>query len=471
MLKLGKTVRTRLWGQVEKAIEEYVEGIRAQRVTPPLDPEIIRSGLRRFDFSQAVDPTDSLIFVLEGLSNHQVHSPHPSYFGLFNPQPATMGVIADTLVAAFNPQLAAWSHSPFAVEVERHLVRALGARFGYDVSGLDGTFCTGGAEANHTALLAALANRSQDEYLRDGVCAFEGLPAIYISTETHHSFVKAASLTGLGRQAVRAVAVDRKLEMQVAELETTIDRDLLEGRLPLMVVATAGTTGAGAIDPIRSIARVARERNLWFHLDAAWGGGAVLVPELRSLLDGCELADSITFDAHKWLSVPMGAGLFLTRHSDILSRTFRTGNNYMPKEAEDLDIVDPYAHSIQWSRRFIGLKVFLSLAVSGWEGYAEAIRHQTRMGELLRLELRRAGWRVVNETPLPVVCFDRADRDQEGFAEAVVRNVVASGRAWISTVRIGKRSAIRACITNFETNEDDVRGLVRTVSEAAISNC
>jgi glutamate/tyrosine decarboxylase-like PLP-dependent enzyme len=466
VLKLEKPARTRLWAQIEKAIEDYIEGIREQPVTPPLDPDLIRSRLRQYDFCQSSDPAESVRFVLEGLLKYQVHASHPSYFGLFNPNPTTMGIVADALVAAFNPQLAAWSHSPFAAEIEVHLVRACGSRFGYDPVSVDGTFCSGGAEANHTALLAALACRSEDDYLRDGVCAFEGLPSIYVSAGAHHSFVKAASVSGIGSHAVRMIPVDQKLRMRLSDLESTIEQDLREGRLPLMVVATAGTTGTGAIDPISSIASVARERNLWFHLDAAWGGAAALVPELRSLLDGCDLADSITFDAHKWLSVPMGAGLFLTRHPDILARTFRTGNTYMPKEAAKLDIVDPYAHSLQWSRRFIGLKVFLSLAVAGWDGYAETIRHQTRMGDRLRRELAGAGWQVVNDTPLPVVCFDRPDQP-EGFADAVVQTVLASGQAWISTVRIGERSAIRACITNYETNEDDLRRLVSTVSRAA----
>jgi glutamate/tyrosine decarboxylase-like PLP-dependent enzyme len=174
------------------------------------------------------------------------------------------------------------------------------------------------------------------------------------------------------------------LRIDLDSFRAAIQRDLTNGHAPFLIVATAGTTGAGVIDPLPHIASIAREYGLWFHVDAAWGGAAALVPELHPVLDGIELADSITFDAHKWLSVSMGAGIFLTRHPDILSRCFATQTAYMPKESEGMQVADPFAHSLQWSRRFIGLKLFLSLAVAGWDGYAAAIRHQTEMGELLR---------------------------------------------------------------------------------------
>src|SRR5262249_23984119 len=149
-------------------------------------------------------------------------------------------------------------------------------------------------------------------------------------------------------------------------------------------------------DPLAEIAAIAEAEKCWFHVDATWGGAAALVPELRAMLAGIEQADSIAFDVHKWLSVPMGAGLFLTLHPEILTRTFQTATAYMPRETGKVGVVDPYAHSMQWSRRFIGLKLFLSLAVAGWEGYAAAIHHMTAMGEVLRNELGEGGWEIVN---------------------------------------------------------------------------
>jgi len=237
-----------------------------------------------------------------------------------------------------------------------------------------------------------------------------------------------------------------------------------------MILGTAGTTSAGVVDSLGEIARVAARERVWFHVDAAWGGAAILAPELRYVLDGIERSDSITFDAHKWLSVPMAAGIFITRHRQVLDETFRITADYMPKDARGLDVVEPYAQSIQCSRRFIGLKVFMSLLVAGWQGYAAAINHQAEMGDLLRAELQASNWEVVNRTQLPVVCFrDRLNEEGGGaeFVEAVAREVVSSGKAWISTTRLKDEiPVIRACITNHLTGPEDIRALVAALNEA-----
>jgi len=421
--------------------------------------------LSRFDFDVPMSPREAVRVAAQNLSGNQVHSPHPSYFGLFNPKPTAMGIAADTLVAAFNPQLAAWSHSPCAAEVERHLVRVFGKRFGFPDDSVDGTFCTGGAEANHTGVLTALAH-CIPSFESHGVLAAEKRPTLYVSSESHHSFVKAARACGIGTQSVRTIPADDQLAMRLDALQKQLEQDRAAGLLPFLLVGTAGTTGAGAVDPLPELARISRREGAWFHVDAAWGGAAVLVPELKELLAGCEQADSITFDAHKWLSVPMGAGMFLTRHTNILTRTFGTGNTYMPRDASGLDVVDPYSHSIQWSRRFTGLKVFLSLLVAGWSGYETALRHQAAMGDLLRDQLRANCWRIVNRSRLPVVCFVDQARDDEEYLRTIVTRVLRSGKAWISSARIGGKPVLRACITNYDTQAEHVESLVRVLNEA-----
>ncbi|HVR97202.1 MAG TPA: pyridoxal-dependent decarboxylase [Thermoanaerobaculia bacterium] len=459
MLMLDAEARRALWKRLTETLEDYTARIDAARVAPELDLDRLQSLLAPFDFARPVPPLEALDFAVESLWEYQVHTSHPRYFGLFNPAPATMGIAADTLVAAFNPQLAAWSHSPFAAEVEQHLVRALGERFGYDPSRLEGTFTSGGAEANHTALLTAIT-RTFPEVGRRGMLALRSQPILYVSRGTHDSIVKAARLSGLGSEAVREIKTDSRMRMVPEDLATRIREDREEGLSPFFVVATAGTTGAGVVDPIADLAQVADEERLWLHVDAAWGGAAALVPELRPVLDGISRASSITFDAHKWLSVPMGAGVYLTRHPGILERTFRVAAGYMPRDGAGLPVADPYANTMQWSRRFIGLKLFLSLAVAGWEGYEAAIRHQTAMGYRLREGLRAAGWEIVNDTPLPVVCFCDPTRPTD-FLETVAAEVVASGEAWISTSHLGEAGlALRACITNYRTGPEDVDALI-----------
>ncbi|MGH3183172.1 MAG: pyridoxal phosphate-dependent decarboxylase family protein, partial [Streptosporangiaceae bacterium] len=300
------------------------------------------------------------------------------------------------------------------------------------------------------------------EYARGGARALPQPPAIYTSAQSHDSIVKAARMCGLGTEAVRVLAVDASLQLVPEAVTAAVARDRAAGTRPLMLVATAGTTSTGVVDPIAALAELAAAEGLWLHADAAWGGMAALVEELRGEIAGIERADSITFDAHKSLSAPMGAGVFLTRHRDILERTFRVAADYMPRDGEAVgaDIVDPFAHSMQWSRRFIGLKLFLSLAVAGWGGYEAALRHQTAMGELLRQLARAAGWRVVNQTRLPLVCLGDPGCD----IEATVRAVVASGEAWVSSVTLpGGSKAIRACITNYRTQAEDVAALVASL--------
>lgn len=469
MLSLDAKLRTKLWRQVVESIESYLSEVGDMDVAPEVTAGEICDLLRPFDFARPLEPTAAVDFTVDVMRRYHVHNAHPRYFGLFVPAPTTMGIAADALAAAFNPALGAWSLSPVAVEIEHHLVRAFGDQFGYEPSGCDGVFTTGGSEANHTALLTALVSKFPN-FNRGGLRSVDAQPVLYASSESHHSIHKAARLCGLGADSVREVPVDDHLRMDVNALSLRVYEDKAAGVAPFLIVATAGTTGAGTTDPLASLADYAARERLWLHVDAAWGGAAVLVPELKGVLDGIARADSITFDIHKWLSVPMGAGLYLTRHADIMGQTFRTAAPYMPPAPAGGGAADPYAHSMQWARRFIGLKVFLSLAVAGWEGYAESIRHQVAMGDYLRLRLKEAQWDVVNRTPLPVVCFvdsSHPDGRSPAYLNAIADRVVSSGRAWISTTTIGDGvRVLRACVTNYKTQTQDVDILVEALESA-----
>ena len=468
-LLLPPEERQELWSRLVAAVETYLRDVDKAPVAAETSAGELRHLLAGWDFSEPVAAVKALDFAVDSLWRYQVHTPHPRYFGLFNPAPATMGIAADALVAAFNPQLAAWSHSPFANEVEQHLVRCLAGRFGYDPARAEGTFTSGGAEANLTAVSLAL-QRAFPEVGRRGLLALRGQPTIYLSTEAHDSFIKAARLSGLGTDAVREVAVDSSLRMRADDLAARLAADQAEGYAPFLVVATAGTTSAGAIDPIPAVAAVAERAGIWLHVDAAWGGAAALLPELRPSLAGIERANSITFDPHKWLSMPMGAGLFLTRQPGALERTFRVTAGYMPRAAGlpagPAAAADPYLHSVQWSRRFVGLKLFLSLAVAGWGGYEASLRQQVALGDRLRLGLAAQGWTVVNDTPLPIVCFNRAGDGGAARLDAVAADLVTSGAAWISTVDLDSERALRACITNYRTTPADVDALITALDRA-----
>ncbi|HPC99162.1 MAG TPA: pyridoxal-dependent decarboxylase [Bacteroidales bacterium] len=446
-------------------LEKYYSGNTAGRVTPPLEVAEIRAEVESADFDNPLSITGSVTKITEALGKYIVHLGHPMYYGLFNPRPNFPSVLADLITAVYNPQLAAWSHSPWASEVELYLVKQFGQKIGFPYEATDGVFATGGAEANITAVQCAL-NRHFPEYGESGCIAFRKRPLVYCSAEAHHSVIRAAKVSGLGRESVRMIQVNDRLEMDTRALEETINSDISAGHEPFMIVGTAGTTGTGAIDNLEKIAETAGKYNLWFHTDSAWGGAALLVPEMKPLLKGIAKSDSVTLDVHKWLSVTMSASMFITRHSDILGRTFRITTDYMPREAGKLEVVDPFSHSIQWSRRFTGLKLYLSLMVFGWKGYEEVIRRMTAAGSRLKEILVQNNWEILNSTPMPLVCFtDRDLKDDPAFIPWLCSSVVASGNAWVSVYPVKGLNAIRACITNYNTSETHLGDLVKIINE------
>jgi aromatic-L-amino-acid decarboxylase len=456
-------IRGDAYGRLADLVERHWAEVARLPVAPVAGYAGLEERVRAFDFAVPV-PLGELLDAVGGLLRDGiVHTASPRYFGLFNPTPAFAGVLGDALVAAFNPQLAVTSHAPAAIAIERHVLSFLADCLRLPEA--TGSFTSGGAEANLTAVLVA-RERHFPEATEQGLGNVTGRPTLYASAESHHSLVKAAAMTGLGHAAVRPIRVTDDLRLDVAALRAVIERDRAEGRRPFLVVATAGSTAAGVIDPLPEIADVCQRAGVDLHVDAAWAGAISLSPRLRPLLDGIERADSVTIDAHKWLSAPMGAGVFLTRHGQDLTRAFRVQTTYMPSA----ESADPYLMSAQWSRRFIGLKVFMALAAAGQAGYAAQIEYDCRLGGHLRSRLCDDGWQIVNHTPLPVVCFvpNEQTTPAERLAQ-IARHVETSGKAWISVAQLAGRPALRACITSYRTTPPDIDALCHTLAHAAAS--
>jgi glutamate/tyrosine decarboxylase-like PLP-dependent enzyme len=447
-----------------RAEREIADGPIVSEVTA----EEIRAYLAsRFDFKQAMRLEDVTADVEGMLRKWQVQVTHPRYFGLFNPSVTLASVVAETLVAMYNPQLANWRTSPAANEMERHVLGWLARKFGLPAESI-ASYTSGGMEANLSAVVVALTHAFPG-YGADGLRSLSGTPAIYLTEEAHHGFNKIAHMVGLGRRSLRLIGADAALKMDIAELKRRVVEDRAQGLLPLMVIGNCGTTAAGVIDPLVDIGDFCREEGLWFHVDAAWGGAAVLSPSLRPHLAGIERADSITCDAHKWFSVPMGAGMFFCRHRESVAQAFRSEVTYMPSRlaGDGAETFNPLENSAQWSRRFIGLKLFMALAERGEEGYAEMIDHQTRMGQVLREALTASGWRIVNSTPLPLVCFTR-DGLVPGKLLAAMRE---RQTAWMSEAVISGAAVMRACITSFKTTERDVEWVVGEMNHLVTTDC
>ena len=446
-----------IWQAFADQTEAFRTTLRARPVLPTLDLANLRRDLaRRYDFGEPV-PAGRLLEEVGGLlAEGLVQVTHPRYFGLFNPSVLPVAVLGEALAAFYNPQMALWAHAPAACELEYRALAALQALIGWRPEGTLATFTSGGMESNASALQSALAWKfpGWDE---EGLTALGLRPALYLSADAHHSFVKAARSAGLGTGAVRVVPVDAGRKLDLAALEALLVEDRAAGRHPFLLVATLGATGTGVIDPIGPMRELADRHGLWLHADAAWGGGALLSPRLRPALSGIEGADSVTWDAHKWMSVPMGSGMFFCRHPEAVRRAFAINAAYMPPH-EGEDVVDPFGATAQWSRRSIGLKVFMAMAELGLEGYARLVEGQARMGDHLRRRLAQEGWTLANATPLPVVCFHRDGVD----GPALLGRVLGRGRVWLSSLALpGGPTVLRACITSYHTTEDDVEALIQ----------
>ncbi|MGH7106035.1 MAG: pyridoxal phosphate-dependent decarboxylase family protein [Acetobacteraceae bacterium] len=449
--------------QVEDRLTRALAAAGARVLQGPVMPDIdmtqFRQELAAFDFAQP-RPLDELIdWAIGRLEHGTVHMTHPRYFGLFNPPANFPAQCADRISGAFNPQLASSGSSPAPVAIEQHVIRAIALRAGLPADS-GGHFTTSGSEANYTALICALT-QADARFADEGVRAFDGPAAMYTSRECQPAWHKIAHQSGIGRSALRLIATDGRGRMDVRALADAVREDRRRGVVPVLISATAGTTGAGMVDPLEPCATVARENNIWYHVDAAWGGAALCSDRLRGELAGIELADSLTIDAHKWLATTMGCGMFIARDPAVASEAFRVGAEFMPSSATS---IDPYLNSVQWSRRFMGLRLFLSLAAAGWAGYGAHVERAVQVTDCAKARLLAKAWSVANDSRLAVLCV----LPPAGCAPVreVVRKVLASGRAWVAVAKLEGRDVVRICATHGEITIADVDELVAALEAA-----
>jgi glutamate/tyrosine decarboxylase-like PLP-dependent enzyme len=450
--------RARIGSWLTLELEQALQRLQAGPVAPTLDIEKFRIELQRFDFNTPQPLEDALRWTIERMQHGIVQMANPRYFGLFNPGANFPAQCADRIAALFNPQLASSASSPVPVALESHVIRAVAHRAAMPEDAT-GHFATGGSEANYTALLCALTGANA-RFSSDGARAFAGPVKFYTSRDCHIAWLKIAHQAGVGRAALHLVATDGSGRMDPEALERAIAEDRAAGAVPVMVIATAGTTGGGMIDPLHACADIARHHDLWYHVDAAWGGAALASNRLRGLLDGIERADSLTIDAHKWLATTMGCAMFVTRRGQLLSEAFHASTSFMPSS---LSGVDPYLNTVQWSRRFLGLRLFLALATAGWQGLGAHVERGVEVIDRIKESLLASGWSIANNSSLAVLAA--VPPAKSGDVRTLVRRVVASGRAWVAPATFEGRDVVRICATNGETKLDDVTALISALNE------
>src|SRR5438105_2852441 len=323
---LDSATRRRLGYRLIDQIDAYFSSLPDRAVQLPADQRTYGT-LDDALPEMGEDPGKVLDEICREMVDEGFNVPSANYFGLMNPTPTYMGVLVEALVAALNPQLATLARSQLASKIELETVRWIGERVGWP-GAFNGTFTSGGNEANFSGMTLALAAHFP-QAAEEGVLAIGAQPVLYASAESHHSLDKSAGLLGIGRRALRRIAVDDQLRMDLTKLEGAIAEDRAAGNKPFCVVATAGTTNSGIVDDLVALADICERHKLWLHVDGAYGAAAIFSDRHRDLVHGIERADSITIDPHKWLAVSYAAGVILTSHPETLERAFAVNAAYM----------------------------------------------------------------------------------------------------------------------------------------------
>jgi aromatic-L-amino-acid decarboxylase len=391
----------------------------------------------------------------------------PRFFAWVNSTAAPLAIIAELLAAGLNPSVAGGDHA--ATYIEHAVLRWMRSIVGLPEDG-GGILTSGGSVANLIGLAVMRHAMTEGRVRAEGIGNRRLI--VYTSAEGHSCIQKAIEILGFGHANLRRIPVDDGFRMNADALRRRIAADKADGLLPVSVAASAGTVNTGSIDPLEEIAAICRQERLWFHVDAAYGGPAALVPAVADLYAGLQQADSVAIDPHKWMYVPVECGCALVRDQRVMRDAF----SLVPPYLRD-DTVMPWfsEFGIQQSRGFKALKLWMALRQAGLSGYRNAIAHDLAMTQALRQRLESdPEFEIVSAGPLSVTCFryvPGALRGQEAEVDRLNRRVLdlvqQQGHVYLTATELHGRLALRACIVNFRTRETDLDALLAAVRSAA----
>jgi aromatic-L-amino-acid/L-tryptophan decarboxylase len=388
--------------------------------------------------------------------------PSPRFHGYVLGSGEPVAALGDLLASVLNQNVTAWRSAPAGVTIERQVIEWLAAAVG--CGGFAGSLCSGASAAN----LMGIAMAREAKLPAAGSFA---RATVYASSEAHMSIPKAVRLLGSGPESLRLVPVDSRWRMDVHALQAAIQADLAAGRHPIAVIATAGTVNTGAVDPLESIAAVSRQHDLWLHVDGAYGALAAFASPER--VRGLALGDSLSLDPHKWLYQPVDCGALLYRSAAAARAAFsQTGEYARALESDPLEAFSFFEESIELSRRFRALKLWLSLRYHGAEAFRTAIRADLQHASDLAQAVRDAAeLELMAPVELSTVCFRYragiADGDLDRVNRALLKRLIERGRVYLSNASIAGRFALRACFVNHRTSDSDVAGIVPEVLAAS----
>ena len=463
---------------VTKLISEHAARLESAPVTSratPLDLKrlfdepIPLTGLRAEEileqFARDVEP-------------HAMQVPSPHYFGQFNPTPLAIGVWADALSSALNQNAGAWRNGPTSALIEAQVIGWLCELIGYGPDAF-GVLASGGSEANLIALKCA-RDKAARAICDLGVRAANAELTVYASEQCHFSVEKSVDILGLGRQSLRKIDTDDRFHIRVDLLRAAIERDRSDGRVPFCVVGIAGATSTGVIDPLPELAEIARENDCWFHVDAAYGGGLAFSDRQKEKLKGIELANSVTFDPHKWMFVPFACGTTLVRDGgNVLRDSFDISPEYLSEDRGGADVeYDFFRFGQMGTRRFNALKLWMAFKFMGKNGYAQTVERHLELTSHFAGRLDELpDFERVGEIETAVCCFRYlpqrvralAPEDQDRVQQTLQQRVEKSGKAFFPSTILHGRRALRVNINSYLTERrhvDDLVELLQTEGEA-----
>lgn len=443
---------------------EYLKHIEKYPVCSDVAPGDIRRMLPQAPPQQG-EPMDRILsdvdrVIMPGMT----HWNHPRFFAYFTTSASGPGVLADIFSSMFGINGMLWQTSPSATELEQVTLGWLRQMIGLPEPFWGIMYDTASVSTFH-ALAAAREQLSDLKIREHGMAGRKDLPKlrVYASEFAHSSIDKAVIALGLGMDGVRKIPVDESFRMKPAALQDAIVEDRRNGIRPFCVVATVGTTSCTSIDPVTTIAEICEKEHLWLHVDAAHGGAAAIVPEMRHILDGCSCADSFVINPHKWVFVPMDLSVLYTRKPDLLKQAFSLVPEYLRTSRDD-EVENYMDYGIPLGRRFRALKLWFVLRYFGWDGFASRIREHIRLANLFASWIdKHSEFERLAPVPLSTVCFRarpagmKGEEELNALNEQLMRAVNQTGKAFLSHTKLDDKYTLRLVVSHLRVQESDVR--------------
>jgi aromatic-L-amino-acid/L-tryptophan decarboxylase len=474
-IEISKVEFKKIGYQLIDAIAEFINTIEEKPVTTGESPKQLQPIIGTASLPENGTDTEALLSkTTDLLFNHSLLNGHPKFLGYITSSAAPIGALADLLAAAVNPNVGANILSPMATEIEKQTVKWLAEFIGVAPS-YGGILVSGGNMANFTAFLAARTAKAPKIIKENGISNDTDKLVVYCSKTTHTWIEKAVVLFGLGTRSIRWIQADAENKMNIDALQQTIQDDLKNGCKPIMVVGTAGDVSTGAVDDLNAIAAVCKQYDIWFHVDGAYGIPAAVIPELKSMFEGIEEADSIALDPHKWLYSPLEAGCTLVKDPNHLTETYSSHPVYYNfGNHEEALTQNYYEYGLQNSRGFRALKVWLALQQVGRSGYIKMIDEDIQLSRLL---FEKAGNHPKLEAitqNLSIATFRYIPSDYSGEAEqkeaylnklneALLNDLQQGGEVFLSNAVVNEKYCLRGCIVNFRTSVKDIEEIIEIV--------